>query len=245
VNDTRALQAHLGHKSAAGALKPNSVCGHIWKPFRQEFEQFQIATDVVNVASPFLQFIFVTARIVLQSHLGRTLAKLLHVVRNFFVGHLWHPCWCCAHLFLSRNDFFLSRNDFTASASSPGRLQGRPGARRRLRQTLAPIVKEPQAAGARSLRAIAAGLVVSEPRAAVSQFGFGLRAAVGLQSILQPAPVGGGFSQAKPTLAPHDACDFLNQMLLSRPLRNMLAHKRLHNRPVNAPPNPLEKSLWR
>ena len=42
----------------------------------------------------------------------------------------------------------------------------------------------------------------------------------------KPAPVGGGLGQAQAALAPQDAGQFLDQMLLGRPLRRVLGHQR-------------------
>jgi hypothetical protein len=58
------------------------------------------------------------------------------------------------------------------------------------------------------------------------------RLAVGRQRSLQPAPVSGSLSEAKPPLGPQDAGDLLDEVLLCRPLRTMLGHQRLDNRPV-------------
>jgi hypothetical protein len=58
------------------------------------------------------------------------------------------------------------------------------------------------------------------------------RPAVGCQRSLKPAPVGGSLSKAKPSLAPQNAGQFLDQVLLGRPLRSVLDHQRLHNCPV-------------
>ena len=55
------------------------------------------------------------------------------------------------------------------------------------------------------------------------------RLAVGRQRAIQPAPVGGGLGQAQPALAPQDAGQFLDQMLLGRPLRSVLGHQRRDN----------------
>ena len=58
------------------------------------------------------------------------------------------------------------------------------------------------------------------------------RLAIGGQRSLKPAPVRGSLSKAKPALAPEDACDLLDEVLLGRPLRTMLGHQRLDNGPV-------------
>jgi hypothetical protein len=58
------------------------------------------------------------------------------------------------------------------------------------------------------------------------------RLAVGRQRSVEPPPVSGSLGQAKPTLAPQDASNFLNQMLLGGPLRSVLGHERRYNRLV-------------
>jgi hypothetical protein len=58
------------------------------------------------------------------------------------------------------------------------------------------------------------------------------RLAVGCQRSLQPAPMRGSLSKAKPALAPEDASDLLDEVLLGRALRTVLGHQRLDNGPV-------------
>ena len=58
------------------------------------------------------------------------------------------------------------------------------------------------------------------------------RLAVGGERGVQPAPVGGGLGQAQPALAPQDAGQFLDQMLLGRSPRRVLGYERGDQRAV-------------
>ena len=58
------------------------------------------------------------------------------------------------------------------------------------------------------------------------------RLAVKLQRSLQPALVSGSLSKTKPALAPQDASNFLNEMLLGRPCGACSVTRAPHNCPV-------------
>ena len=54
-----------------------------------------------------------------------------------------------------------------------------------------------------------------------------LRSAVRLRKrLFKPVPMGGGLGQTQAALAPKDAGQFLNQMLLGRPVRGVLGDER-------------------